>query len=153
MKPPCARSNSILWIEAFGFSFIIALSWLTELLRIPHYLFGEPFVPNWNRAALRTVIIVSIWIWVYLITRRLLKRLHYLEDFLRVCGWCRKVCHGDDWLTMEKYFNSKFATRTSHGMCPECLQKGIEELRLKEDSRITQPSSATQPTPSATTLL
>ena len=79
------------------------------------------------------LIILLIWTWVHLITRRLLKRLHHLEGFLRICGWCRKVCDNDEWLTMENYFNSKFATKTSHGMCPECLQKKKEEFAPKEN--------------------
>ncbi|HUE37243.1 MAG TPA: hypothetical protein VMO20_07615, partial [Candidatus Acidoferrum sp.] len=70
--------NSILWIEASGFSFLIVMSWLAEAFRIPHYLFGEPFVPNWHRAILRTIVILLIWAWVHLLTRRMLKRLHYL---------------------------------------------------------------------------
>ncbi|MGH7989463.1 MAG: hypothetical protein ACREDS_04610 [Limisphaerales bacterium] len=122
------KENSILWIEAFGFSLLIVLSWLTEALHIPYYLFGEPFAPNWQRALLRTVVILAIWVWVHFLTRRLLKRLHHLEEFLRICSWCRKVCYGGEWLEMEKYFNSKFATKTSHGMCPECLKKQVEEI-------------------------
>ena len=117
--------NSILWVEAGGFSFLIALSWLVEVFRVPHYLFGEPFAPDWKRAILRTVVLSLIWGWVYLLTRRILKRMHHLEEFLRICGWCRKVCHEDEWLKLEDYFNSKFATRTSHGMCPECLKKKV----------------------------
>jgi hypothetical protein len=133
-------SSSVLWIEAFGFSIIILLSWLTEVLRIPHFLFGEPFVPNWHRAVLRTVVVSLIWIWVHLATKRLLRRLHYLEDFLRICSWCRKVCYDGEWLTMEKYFDSRFATRTSHGMCPECLKKGAKELEsLKNPPRALEP--------------
>jgi hypothetical protein len=123
--------NSILWVEAGGFLFLIMMSWLTEILRIPHYLFGESFVPDWKRALLRTVVLSLIWGWVFLLTRRMLKRMHYLEEFLRICSWCRKVCGDDDrWLKLEDYFNSKFATRTSHGMCPECLKKKVEELAL-----------------------
>ena len=134
MKPQtekkAVKSGSILWNGAIGFSVMIVLSWLTELLHIPHLIFGEPFTPNWHRALIRTVVILAIWGWVHWITRRLLKRLHYLEEFLRICGWCRKVCDNDKdkWLTMEDYFNSKFAMRTSHGMCPECLAKAVKDL-------------------------
>lgn len=126
--------NSILWIEASGFSFLIVMTWLAEALKIPHYLFNEPFpfVPNWKRAILRTIVMLLIWAWVHLLTRRLLKRLHYLEDFLRICSWCRKVCHEDQWLRMEEFFNSRFDMRTSHGMCPECLKKKKEELALND---------------------
>ncbi|HTX20563.1 MAG TPA: hypothetical protein VMD27_01710 [Candidatus Aquilonibacter sp.] len=125
------KTSGILWIEASGFLFLIMMSWLTEALRIPHYLFGEPFAPDWRRALLRTVVMLVIWAWVHFLTRRLLKRLHYLEEFLRVCSWCRKVEHDGEWMPMEKYFNSKFATKTSHGMCPECLQKKKDEFTPK----------------------
>jgi hypothetical protein len=136
MKPTKERSNAILWIEGFGFSILIAFSWLTEVARIPHFLFEEPFTPNWHRAILRTIVITLIWTWVHLATRRLLKRLHHLEEFLRICSWCRKVCHDGDWLTLEEYFNSKFATQTSHGMCPECLKKSVQELKKGEKEAV-----------------
>jgi len=122
------QGDTILWVEAFGFSIIIALSWLTEILRVPHLIFGEPFEVNWHRAILRTAVVALIWLWVHLATRRLLKRLHYLEGFVRVCGWCRKVCREDEWLTMEQFFSSQFSTKTTHGMCPECMAKGVTEL-------------------------
>jgi ABC-type Mn2+/Zn2+ transport system permease subunit len=58
MKETKGKGNSILWIEAFGFSVLIMFSWLTEAIRIPHFIFGEPFAPNWHRAILRTVVIL-----------------------------------------------------------------------------------------------
>ncbi|HVU28572.1 MAG TPA: hypothetical protein VHG71_12655 [Verrucomicrobiae bacterium] len=133
MKKTKGRWNSILWIEGFGFSFIILLSWLSEVLHVPHLLFNEPPVPNWQRATARTIVVSLIWVWVYLTTNRLLKRLYHLEEFLRICSWCRKVCHDDEWLSMEDYFNSKFATQTTHGMCPDCLKKNVGELKSKEN--------------------
>ncbi|HEY4414073.1 MAG TPA: hypothetical protein VGO57_00075 [Verrucomicrobiae bacterium] len=117
------KQSTILWVEAFGFSIIILLSWFTEIVHIPHLVFGQDFVPNWQRAVLRTAIILLVWAWVHAATARLLKRLHHLEQFLQVCAWCRKVCHEEQWLTMEKYFDSKFSTPTSHGMCPDCAKR------------------------------
>jgi len=125
------KSNAVLWIVAGGFSFLIVITWLTEALRIPYHIFGESFTPNWHRALLRTVVVLAIWAWVHPLTRRLLKRLHHLEEYLRICSWCHKVCHDGEWLEMGKYFNSKFATKTSHGMCPECLAKGKDDLRQR----------------------
>jgi hypothetical protein len=128
LTPPDGRSHRVLWVEATAFSLLIGFSWLTEVLRLPHLIYGEQFTPDWRRAALRSLVILVIWLWVFLATRKLLKRLHYLEEFFRVCSWCRKVSHGQEWLEMEKFFNSKFATKTSHGMCPDCLQKKREEI-------------------------
>jgi hypothetical protein len=122
------KETSILWVEACGFSLLIMLTWLTELTRIPHLIFGEPFIPNWHRALLRTVVILLVWTCVHVATKRLLKRLHYLEEFLRICGWCRRVCHKGEWLELEKFFSSKFATTTTHGMCPDCLKQKVQEI-------------------------
>jgi hypothetical protein len=122
------KSERILWVEAGAFLLIITLSWLTEIIRIPHLLYGENFIPNYHRAILRSVVILLIWFWVNVATRKLLRRLHYLEEFLRVCGWCRKVSYGNEWIEMETYLKSKFATKTSHGMCPACLHKKKNDI-------------------------
>lgn len=133
MKQTKQRWNSILWVEAFGFSIIIGLSWLTEIVRIPHFLFSESFVPNWHRAILRTIVILLVWAWVYLVSKRLLRRLHYLENFLMICSWCRKVSDHDQWLTMEKYFDAKFSMHTSHGMCPDCVKNELKTIGEKKN--------------------
>ena len=91
MTPTKKSGDSILRQEAFGFSLIIVLSWATEVFQFPHLLFDEPVFFNWHRAGLRTAVVLTIWIWVHLETKRILKRLHHLEDFLLVCSWCRKV--------------------------------------------------------------
>jgi hypothetical protein len=137
--------HRILRTEAIGFSAIIALSWLTELMRLPHLLFEEPFSPNWQRALLRTVVVLAVWVWVYIGTRQLLQRLHYLEDFLLICSWCRKIGHEGEWVTMEKYFGSQFRTRTTHGMCPECaatMLAGISPVSPDDKDRAGDPGAA-----------
>src|ERR1700744_2515809 len=141
MKQTLDKWNSILWNENLGFSFLIALSWLTEALRIPYFLFGEPFVTNWHRAALRTVVIIFIWYWVHMVTKRMLKRLHYLEEFIRMCGWCRKVCYNGGWVQMEKYLNSQYDMPTTHGVCPECLKGQKAEIQRANSSPAAGPVS------------
>ena len=131
-----ANWSSVLKVEALGFGLMIVFTWLSELLMIPHYIFGEAFSPNWKRAVLRTVVVLAIWAWVHWVTRRLINRLRYLEEFLRVCAWCRKMCHEDKWLTTEEYFNSKFETQTTHGVCPECLAKHLKEAEKQEASPV-----------------
>ena len=71
----------------------------------------------------RTGVIVAIWVWVHFTTRRLLRRLHELEEFLRICSWCRKLEHNGQWLTIEEFFGSRLATETSHGICPTCARQ------------------------------
>lgn len=126
MRATKPLTSPILRRGTIGFLLLIAACWLVELLQVPHLFFGESAGFNWMRVLFRTAIILSIWAWVYFTTKRLLKRLHYLEEFLLVCAWCRKLGHQDKWLAMEEYFGSKFDTKTSHGICPSCLQKQFE---------------------------
>ncbi len=126
------RPESIYVIEAAGFLFIILLSWGVAYFDAPRYIFGDPPTFNWQRAILRTAVILPIWAWVHFTTRALLKRLRYLEEFLHVCAWCRKVGHQDQWLTMEEFFGSKFNTETSHGICPTCAEQVLAEADRKE---------------------
>jgi hypothetical protein len=134
--PTPKSANSILRQETLGFSLIIVLIWATEVFQLQHVLFREPASLNWHRAFIRTGVVALIWIWVHLATKRLLKRLHQLEEFLLVCSWCRKVGHEGKWLTMEDYFDSKFATETSHGICPECAKRTMDPLQLKSQGLV-----------------
>ena len=115
--------RSILSKATVGFLVIIALTWLVEIIRLPHLLYGEDAEFRWARVLFRTFVVLGIWAWVHFTTRRLLRRLHELEEFLLVCSWCRRLGHQDRWLTMEEFFDSRLATETSHGICPECAQK------------------------------
>jgi hypothetical protein len=121
MTPKSGRT--ILQREAFGFAALILGVWIAEFIHLPHLLFGEAAVVNWTRALLRSVFILLIWGGVYLMTRHLVRRLHELEEFLRLCSWCRRIEHNGKWLTIEEFFNSRLATETSHGICPECAQR------------------------------
>jgi hypothetical protein len=124
-RPPHVSGRNILRWQAVGFSILVAIMWIVEVLRLPHYLFGETNEFLWTRAVVRTLTVLLVWAIVHFSTRRLLKRLHELEEFLLICAWCRKVGHNDQWLSMEDYFDSKFATGTSHGICPECVAKQL----------------------------
>ena len=123
-----ASGRSVLRRENLGFSLILLINWLAEIIRLPHLLYDEPAEFNWFRVLLRSAVIAGVWAWVYFTTRSLIKRLHHLEEFLLVCSWCRKVGGDGQWLTMEQYFGSKFDTQTSHGICPECSQKARDRL-------------------------
>ncbi len=115
--------QSILWKGAIGFLVIVVLVWAAEVAQLPHLLYGEDADFRWARVGFRSVVVLGVWGWFHYATRRLLRRLHELEEFLRVCSWCRRLNHNDRWLTMEEFFGSRLATETSHGICPECAQK------------------------------
>jgi hypothetical protein len=118
----------VLWYVSLGFVLMILLSWLDELTGLSYLVFGgEPHVSDWRDAAMQTLLIIVVWVIVFLVTRRLVTHLHYLEGFLRVCAWCRKVGYQDKWLPLEKFFAEGFHVGTTHGMCPDCFKRMQED--------------------------
>jgi hypothetical protein len=123
------KAQKILWYETIGFLFLITLSWLNELISLPHLIFGSGEHSSIHEALIETVVLVGVWLIVVTFTSQLLGRLHYLEGFLRVCAWCRKIGHEDKWMTLENFFAQGFAMKTSHGMCSECERKWDEDSK------------------------
>jgi len=130
-SPTHLSARSILRWQAVGFSALVAVMWIVEVFRLPHLLFGESAEFILARPIMRTLTVLAVWALVHFSTKRLLRRLHELEEFLLICAWCRKVGDGDRWLSLEDYFDSKFATGTSHGICPECAVKQLEAHRQR----------------------
>jgi hypothetical protein len=120
--------SRILSYQAIGFLTIIALSWINELGNLPHVI-GLQYVPNWRESFLETLIVLVVAIPVMALNRRLVSRLYYLEGFLRVCAWCKKLEHNGEWIPVEEFFEHKFQTETSHGMCLACMDEVKEKMK------------------------
>ena len=73
---------------------------------------------------------------LYHANRRVVVRLFYLKHFLKVCAWCHKIGNKDDtWITMEEFLHREFDTETTHGICPECVNKLQSEVIADYDGR------------------
>src|SRR5262245_21606261 len=120
---PRRRPSAIVVYEVVGFAAIIALSWINEWLGLPSLIFGSHDPGGWHESVLETTIILLVAIPVIVVTRRLIARLHYLEEFLRLCAWCRKLHMDGEWIPLEDYFQRRFDTQTTHGICPACREQ------------------------------
>jgi len=116
-------SMRIVWYEVVGFSAIIGISWANELGGLARSLLGGKYASNWQDAAVDTSIILLVAVPTVYMSWRLSKRLHYLERFLRLCAWCRKVGQGEEWISVEEFLHEELGTQTTHGICPECVRK------------------------------
>jgi len=122
------KASRILWYESIGFLLLIALSWMNDRQGLASSLFGGgPHMRDWRDSALQTLVILYVWAIVWGLTRMLVRRLHYLGSFLRLCAWCRKVGQNGNWLKIEDHFARDFHIPTTHGMCPECKKRMEEE--------------------------
>jgi len=116
-------ARELLWFEVAAFGLIIALSWANEILGLAARLFGRPYRPNIGEAILETLLVLIVAVPVLIHTRRVVSRPFYFEGFLRVCAWCKNVEHQGDWIPVGEFFQERFETKTSHGMCPACFAK------------------------------
>jgi len=122
--------SSIIWYECIGFSSLIALSWLDEFGGLQQLILGGPqHVADWRDCLMDSLMILVVWAAVYLFTKRLLSHLLYLEGFLRVCSWCRRINYQGKWIDFEDYFAQGFHVATTHGMCSDCFDKYRPALR------------------------
>jgi len=121
------KNSQLTKIELYqnlGFLVIILLCFLDDWLHLPSLIFsGHPFAFVYRRSTVDILLVLAVWFLVSRSTHRILKRVHYLEKFMRVCAWCRRIHYKDQWMPLEEFMQEGFDTPTTHGICKECLQK------------------------------
>ena len=127
MNLPLTR---IIIYQNLGFLCIIALCYLNDLIKLPSLIFSDhPFVILHRRTTLEMLLVLAVWFVVTASTRRILDRIRYLEEFMRVCAWCRRINYHGEWMRLEEFMRQGFDTPTTHGICTECFSKQREALK------------------------
>jgi hypothetical protein len=122
--------------QNLGFLGILVICYLDDLLKLPTLIFsGHPFAFLYRRSTLEILLVLTVWFLVSNSTRRILERLHYLEKFMRVCAWCRRINFKDEWMPLEEFMRQGFDTPTTHGICKDCLQKQQAAAELAKEKR------------------
>lgn len=130
--PPPAKQEvywqqALLW-HGLGFVTIVMVLWADKLFQIGQHLgVSEENTESYLEVSAKSGVVVLLWMFsaykVYLIV----SRLSYLESFLHVCAWCRKIEMKNKWLTVEQHFAQQTGGKASHGICPDCASKVVEE--------------------------
>ena len=134
---------------AVAASVISALAWFDADL-LAHHVYSSYVYAVWNT----TIRLVSFLAIAWLVSsvrlalenerqtseglRRALSEIKVLETFLPICAQCKKIRNTDGvWQHLEVYIGQHSNTQFSHGYCPECARKAMEEAELI--SRETEP--------------
>ena len=135
-----SQLTRIVLYQNLGFLGILAICYLDDLLKLPAGVFSEhPFAFVFSRSMLDILLVLAVWFLVSSSTRRILDRIRYLEKFMRVCAWCRRINFKGEWMPLEEFMRQGFDTPTTHGICTECLHKQQAAI---EKARESQKNSA-----------
>lgn len=146
-----SQLTRIVVYQNLGFIGILLLGYLDDLLRLPVLIFsGHPFAFVHSRTTLDMLLVFTVWFLVSTSTRRIMERVRYLEKFMRVCSWCRRINYQGEWMPLEKFMRQGFDTPTTHGICKECLErqkaaaeraKQARKIQAKQDEPAQQAHS------------
>jgi hypothetical protein len=124
-----SQLTKIVLYQNIGFLGVIILCFLDDLLQLPSLIFSNhPFAFLYRQSTLEMLLVLGVWFLVSMSTRRILERVHYLEKFMRVCAWCRRINYHDEWMRLEEFMQQGFDTPTTHGICSECLQRHMDAM-------------------------
>jgi hypothetical protein len=141
MKSSSPLTKIVLY-QNLGFLTVIVLCYLDELLKLPSLIFSDhPFAFVFRRSTVEMLLILGVWFLVSASTRRILQRIQYLERFMRLCAWCRRIDYKGEWMPLEQFMEQGFDTPTTHGICPECLRQQKEAAIRAERARKNQPAT------------
>ena len=119
--------KKLIYYNIFGFGIVILFLWLNEIIDIPHIFFGAKETPvNITESIFETMLIIIPAIVVNCLIIKLLKKIKYLEGFLRVCSFCRKIHIDGKWIPLEKYIKDNTEVEFTHSLCPECIARHYE---------------------------
>ncbi len=122
-------SVRLLLYEGVGFFLLILFIWMDELLDLPQYFLGAPNTPiNFLESAIETTVALLLATLVLVLTWRLCHKIRYLEGFLHVCSFCKRIRVDDKWIPLETYLHQNSAAEMSHGICPDCAQQHYGDL-------------------------
>ena len=122
--------TALFW-HALGFVTLIVLTWADQLFGLFNHLLGEPAQEiDIRETLLKTGIITALWLFGTYKLYKLVSRLSYLENFLIVCAWCRKIEKEENWLSIEEHFEKRTGHEVSHGICPDCRGKFMKAKKV-----------------------
>ena len=74
--------------------------------------------------------------YTFQVSRRIIVRLFYMHHFFRVCAWCHRVGDNDTWITLEEFLSREFNAQSTHGICPDCVEKLKSAVETSYDDKI-----------------
>jgi len=122
--------------QLIGYGILLFLIAGDEIFDFPHTIFGAPATPiNWAEMLIEGMYIVLLGAFTIYLSLHFLERIKFLEGFLPICSYCKKIRKGDEWTSLEKYISNHSEALFSHSLCPDCLKKYYGEYLHHEKDK------------------
>jgi hypothetical protein len=131
--------------QVMGLVFILAFIWVNELYDIPSLIFGEDSTPvNWKGSLAESAFIVFLGIHIINYTKKMFRRMKYIEGILPVCAHCKRIRdEKGQWHEIESYICGQSEAEFTHGLCPECVNELYPEFHGGQDEQLVPRTDAT----------
>jgi hypothetical protein len=107
-----------------AFAGVIAVSWINEVWDVPYLVYGAAPTPaNFTECWIETGWALFMMLLVLAGTKALLKQIRYLEGFLPVCSFCKKIRVEQKWVPIEHYLHEHSRVKMTHSLCPICAKE------------------------------
>jgi hypothetical protein len=120
--------NSIITVLIVGFAVLVLLVWTDDVFDLPALIGTSTQSILFAQTVIVSLLAVALCAWLVASVARILKRLQYLESFLSVCSFCKRIHIDDQWIPMEIFISQRTDTQFSHGLCPDCKEKHYGEF-------------------------
>jgi two-component system cell cycle response regulator len=68
--------------------------------------------------------------------RDALHRIRSLGTLVTVCGSCKDIREtGGEWQSLERFLQERLGVRFSHGLCPDCGRRLLDEIERSDSGR------------------
>ena len=116
--------------QLIGYGILLFLIVGDEIFDFPHNIFGAPATPiNWPETFIEGTYIVLLCAFTIYLSLRFLNQIKFLEGFLPICSYCKKIQEDKEWKSLEEYMSDHSEALFSHGLCPDCVEKYYGEYK------------------------
>ncbi|MBU1694210.1 MAG: hypothetical protein KJ726_10665 [Verrucomicrobia bacterium] len=127
--------------QFMAFLMLISLIWVDAAVDLPSLFYRLPQSRfSWYRASLLTagVILVAF----ITIAHAYVQQKRALKGLIKVCSYCHRVQVDEQaWHQMEEYVADRTLAEFSHGVCPACFKRVMEDLSTPPPSEPSPSSS------------
>jgi len=115
---------------------LVLFLWMNEILDLPSVYFGSQPCPfDFSRACISSAAVILTGIIV--VGHTYLQQQQVIRGLVSICSYCKKIrVDSEVWQQIEQYVGGTSQVAFTHGVCPECYKKAMQEIGDSEPASL-----------------